>query len=346
MYNSSNYVTYAIVVGEDNTSTNNLVYITSDAVVDKTYVNKDTGYVYTYNCIIAGEETTVQVKASEAAKIADNGHALYKMTYDANGYAKKVELKGAQAVGLMNTAKLEEQGYFVTANKDWTVTADGATLYVKDVNNNASYVILDDECNYFVYNAEGEEEYVEFADVAEALNETGNANKITGTIVVLADTDSGYATTVIIYDAAFEAEAEEEEEEETAGPAVTGDEVVKVTLPASLTTAQIKAAVLAQGMGKMVLTTSGTGTDGNYNVDADEAAYCPMITYTSDGTGVSIVIADAETGDIVYVSDGKPAAGNGVYCINLVGKNFAAGTYNWTFITAEDTYTGTFTFEV
>ena len=213
MYNSKGYITYAVVVGEDANSSDNLVYITSDVIVDKTYVSKEVGYVYTYDAIVNGKATTVQVKkdAVGISTLAEN--TLFKFTYDKDGYAKKVEILDTNNTP-WTTTQYKKDGYMVAKSNTsgtyaaWTVTLDGATLWLNDNTTNQKYIILDDECNFFVkvkdssnkkYNTDG---YEEFADADAALATLGS-KQYTGKLVAVCDKDTGYATTVIFYDTVY-----------------------------------------------------------------------------------------------------------------------------------------------
>ena len=210
MYNKNGYVTYAVVVGDDAASNDNYVYILSTNIVDKTYVNKDTGYVYTYDCLTKGatEKGTVQVVKDVATTL--EGNTLYKVFFDANGYGKKVEKIDSKTSDNLNTQYLKDNTVYGRYTADFDFTVKGGTMYVRDYNNNASYVILDDACGFWVKNTDekngGNNEWEYFTDVDDALAELGDGaetlNK--GTFAVIADKDTGYAVTVIFYDTAYD----------------------------------------------------------------------------------------------------------------------------------------------
>ena len=177
---------------------------------DKTYVSKEVGYVFTYDAIIEGEATTVQVRADATDINTLVKDTLFKFTYDKDGYGKKVEKLDTDTIAAnMNTAGYKAAGYLkLAAPTAKTLYVDGATLYINDNRNNQKYIVLDDECNFFVkvndsnnkkYNTDG---YEEFVDVDAALAALGS-NQYTGKLVAVCDKDSGYATTVIIYDTEY-----------------------------------------------------------------------------------------------------------------------------------------------
>jgi len=224
LFNTSGYVTYAVVIAEDASSTDNLAYITSTNVVDKTYVDKTTGYVYTYKAIVDGEETTVQVKADEARGIKAN--TLYVMTYDVNGYAKDADdVKGINS-NVMNTTYFKEHGKAALYEKTYVLTVDGATLWIRDTNGEGSYVIIDEECVFWVKNTDkadgGNNAWTKYDDADAAVSELGVTAKVdAGYIAVIADKDTGYATSIIIYDTDYDVVADTEEEVVETGAKVT-----------------------------------------------------------------------------------------------------------------------------
>ena len=241
MYNKNGYVTYAVVVGDDAASNDNYVYILSTNIVDKTYVNKDTGYVYTYDCLTKGatEKGTVQVVKDVATTL--EGNTLYKVFFDANGYGKKVEEINNTSTAELNTQYLKDNTVYGRYNKTMNFTVKGGTMYVFDSNNNASYVILDDACTFWVKNKDeangGNNAWECFTDVDEALAELGDAGKTldNGTFAVIADKDTGYAVTVIFYDTAYDKDSTGNKKDDTADEDITveiADGVITVTAPA------------------------------------------------------------------------------------------------------------------
>ena len=241
MYNKNGYVTYAVVVGDDAASNDNYVYILSTNIVDKTYVNKDTGYVYTYDCLTKGatEKGTVQVVKDVATTL--EGNTLYKVFFDANGYGKKVEKIDSISTAKLNTQYLKDNTVYGRYNKTMNFTVKGGTMYVFDSNNNASYVILDDACTFWVKNKDeangGNNAWECFTDVDEALAELGDAGKTldNGTFAVIADKDTGYAVTVIFYDTAYDKDSTGNKKDDTTDEDITveiADGVITVTAPA------------------------------------------------------------------------------------------------------------------
>ena len=200
LYNNNGYVTYAVVVGEDMTSSDNMVFFASgatgryyDAVVDAYYV--------TYDAIYEGALTTVKVLDAEATSENPVEGSLYKATFDKNGNIKDLGTAKTDS-SPMNTTSNKVAGYTQTSGtKIAPVTLEliGATLYVKTPTINDNYVVIDDACNVFVKAAK-DSDYEEYDSVESGLAALTNDSTAAyvSKVTTVCDTASGYATTLII----------------------------------------------------------------------------------------------------------------------------------------------------
>ena len=162
------------------------------------------GYVDTYDAIVDGEITEIQMIAP-AGNAKLDADTLYQVEYDADGYviengADEITVNNA---GDMNTNQNADRGYAQVT--DPTLTLRGATLWVNQTNVNNNYVILDDEVVFYVENEDGD--YDRYTNPESAVNAAepvsindaveGDVSDIVK-LVAICDSDTGYATTVVI----------------------------------------------------------------------------------------------------------------------------------------------------
>ena len=155
-----NYVKYAVVVGEDGSVGNRFVYLI-DGIGDRSYDAEvgDDGYYWSYDAIVdkqlvetdsgKGGFNTLIEKDTAGKWLA--GSSLYKASYDADGYAKKMELMGDNwQNATTNTNK--DEGYVQITNftKGFDVTLRAQTIYFVDANFSNRYVMTADDCVFFV----------------------------------------------------------------------------------------------------------------------------------------------------------------------------------------------------
>ena len=225
-----NYVKYAVVVGEDGSVGNRFVYLT-DGIGDRSYDAEvgDDGYYWSYDAIVdkqlvetdsgKGGFNTLVEKDTESPANWLMGGSLYKASYDADGYAKKMELmQDNWTAATTNTNK--DNGYVqITSNTGsvgdtFAVTLRAQTIYFNTANFSNQYVMTADDCVFFVQNTDtvNGSDYVEYSDIDAALAATGAVDgetyKITGRLVAICDETTGFATTVIIRDSKFENKGE------------------------------------------------------------------------------------------------------------------------------------------
>ena len=216
------YVKYAVVVGEDSSIADRLVYLTS-GITEKYYDKELDKDIYVYEGIVAGEQNDrilSEVAEDNAASPADlTEGVLYVASFDANGIITEMEALAdnwTSADTTNNKAKKYVQatsnddnanGYLDANDEAIDLHLKGMTLYITAATNK-HYVLLDDECVFYVRgtdsNGKRYSDYEQFADADNAMAALGNSNKFTGSFVAICDPDTGYATTIIINDAKYE----------------------------------------------------------------------------------------------------------------------------------------------
>ena len=302
-YNSNGYVTYAVVIGRDGAVNDDFAYILS-GVTERQYIS-GVGYVDTYDAIVDGEETEIQVIApSKQSKLsADN---LYQVEYDADGYVIEGTYtpinKGTDNTDHMNTTENSDRGYAWV--NDPTLTLKGATLYTQSkVNNN--YVILDEDVVFYVENEDGD--YDRYTNPDSALDaaaivtknvQAGDVIDVTK-LIAICDGDTGYATTVII-DLQFQGQGQapatgSEFEFDSVGVSVASDSgIVTVTAVSS----EMKSFVLGD---PVVATFELTHNDRTY-------------TYTQNLYGIEF---DATTGTFTIPISNLQVSASGSYTLDV-----------------------------
>ena len=205
LYNSNGYVTYAVIVGEDDTNSDNTVYFTSGAT-GRYYDAETKEYYVTYNAIQGGEQIVLKVLDDEATKMNPGIGGLFKATFNKDGYVKDLASKGDSAN--MNTTANKAAGYTLTSGTEAspvTLTLKGATLWVTTKKAADNYVVIDDDCKIFVhtYNDDADE-YVEYNTLESAIGAL-TTEKVddkfvayVAKVATICNKNTGYATTLII----------------------------------------------------------------------------------------------------------------------------------------------------
>ena len=154
----------------------------------------------------AGEETEIKsltaFDVNSANLVKDT---LYKASYDADGFV--TDMENVEAGHTMdNTTAYKANGYSVDTGNA-TLTLAGATLYLT-ADNNTHYAILDENCRFYVNGKDDTDgKYNEYANANAMLAALGTDHKIdAGKIVVIADKDSGFATSIIVLDTVYYAD--------------------------------------------------------------------------------------------------------------------------------------------
>ena len=210
LYNSNGYVTYAVIVGEDDTNSDNTVYFTSGAT-GRYYDAETKEYYVTYNAIQGGEQIVLKVLDDEATEVNPTIGGLFKATFNKDGYVKDLDKKTATADGKMNTSGNKDAGYTLTGAYDSKtaikLTLKGATLWVTAEEDSDNYVVIDDDCKIFVhtYNDDADE-FVEYNTLESAIGAlttqkvNGQTVAYVNEVATICNKTTGYATTLIIYE--------------------------------------------------------------------------------------------------------------------------------------------------
>ena len=139
------YIIGAIVLGEDANSTTNYAYAVKAA--QNEWIDGDDNYYWDFKAIVDGEYKTLTVKeklgqidtsSAIAAAVAMNKTALFKLTYDKDGYVIEAALAFADSKTYNNTefvagtAITDDYNVYDVdfANEEITLQRTGRTLYV------------------------------------------------------------------------------------------------------------------------------------------------------------------------------------------------------------------------
>ena len=199
-------MTYAVIVGEDDTNSDNTVYFTSGAT-GRYYDAETKEYYVTYNAIQGGEQIVLKVLDDEATDEDPGIGGLFKATFNKDGYVKALDKMNPSTK--MTTTDNKAAGYTLTGGAKSTdaITLElkGATLWVKNVKADDNYVVIDDDCKIFVhtYN-DDDDEYVEYNTLESAIGAltteevNGQTVAYVKEVATICNKTTGYATTLII----------------------------------------------------------------------------------------------------------------------------------------------------
>ena len=346
LYNSNGYVTYAIVVGDNGSISENFVYLTS-GITGSRYDTATKQYIYQYDAIT---NTSDEVITVEFTTRTDTGNAqlradtLYVASYDADGFIDKMELKTDDNTGSgaqYNTETYKDEGYgqmtISTIGQKQKVVLSGAVLYLNASDNN-QYVVLDEDCRFFVNGKDDTNgDYDLYPTAASALAALGEGNEVTGLgkIVIITDSTTGFGTTVIFLDAEYE---------ETGSPVnpVTGrvslsnvkiggvnvgnaagysdiDDAVKHAQPISLSSAQLNGTFEATATSNQ-----GTALTIAYKVFADSENYSDFNYANADGDNTVTTTPSAAV-------TGTPSLGNNNVIVIRANDNSGSPEGNVTY---------------
>ena len=213
-----NYVKYAVVVGEDGSVGSRFVYLT-DGIAERSWA-EDPGYYWSYDAVVNGELVTTENGKGGFNTLIEKdtngnwlqGGALYKASYDANGYAKKMELMSDNWT-TATTDNNKDNGYVQitsSGNTAFSATLRGQTIYFNTANYSKQYVMTDNDCVFYVQNTDTStgKDYVRYDDIDAAMAATGAVTNetyyITGRMIAICDKTTGFAKTIIISDSKFE----------------------------------------------------------------------------------------------------------------------------------------------
>ena len=222
LYNNQGYVTYAVVIGDNGSVAENLIYLTS-GITGSYYDSETQQYIYQYDAITNDSDEIVTVESTTRVDNTPGGtsqlraHNLYIASYDSDGFIDEMELMTDDndgSGGTYNTETYKDEGYGMytipVGNYTQPLRLSGAVLYL-NANDNDQYVVLDEDCRFFVNGQDDDDgEYNLYPTAASALAALGKSHEISSTssnigkFVVIADPLTGFGTTVIFLDAVYE----------------------------------------------------------------------------------------------------------------------------------------------
>ena len=355
LYDSNGYVKYAVVVGEDDSIADRLVYLTS-GITEKYYDSDLDKDIYVYEGIIAGEQND---RILSEVSWDDRGTSydlvegiLYLASYDADGIITSMDAKGDNWTAANTTSNKTNKYVQATSNDDnangyldagdeaIALNLKGMTLFITAASNN-HYVILDDECVFYVRGTDSNgrrySDYELISDAENAMAALGNNSTFTGSFVAICDGDTGYATTIIINDAKYEQDADTpgvgSGEIAISGVKIGGTSVGNVPgyadiddAVANARTVYLSSAQLSKGLSEYTATTTdstATAIQAVYKVfnDADSV-------YAFAHTDNSVVSATTVTsGKTITVTEGTVTAlGDGN--VIVIRANDSTDPYN------------------
>lgn len=274
LFDASGYVVCAVVVGELIENTGTPMYLMSK---DEYVTTNQHASYYVCEAIIDDGVTTVREKVTNAGSPGAAPHKLYSYIADEAGYIESIAPVSLTELSDIRSACLEV-GYAAlsTGGSAWKMTVEGSSLNLRDALGNTASITLDTACNFFVYNSEGNASYMEFTAAALAVEELGKSGHFTGGLAVLSDKNTGYATSVMIYDTVFETEED---------PTVNSWGIGRVNA------LDVVATLYTDGR----LVISGSGDMKNYTVDS-------MPWYANRGDITKVVVEEGVTaiGDYAF----------------------------------------------
>ena len=216
VYDKDKYIIGAIVVGEDASSTENYAFAVKAA--QNEYIDADDNYYWDFMAVVDGEVKTLTVKEKGttvlrdtiAKSIAYDKDAMFKLTYDADGYVVGATLCKDSDTNVYGGTEFNAQTdmnpdiykiYDVRHGYAATLLATGKTLYVtnksdKDVGltiaEGATIVVVQRERT-----ATGDISVEEYSTFGQAINSLEDSNNFTGEISAVLN-DKGTAEYVVL----------------------------------------------------------------------------------------------------------------------------------------------------
>ena len=230
LYDKNGYVTYAVVVGEDGSTADNLVYLTS-GITGSYYDTDIKEYVYQYDAITADSSEIVTINSLVRKSGANEvggwlaEDSLYKAYYDSKGFVTRMDVRGDRNIdtnddtyvdtAVYNTQAYKDAGYglYTLTNDTQALKLSGNTLYLNATQNNDQYVLITGDTKFFVENTDDPDNgYELYPNASSALAALGTGNLISkngvpankALIAMICDTATGYAKTIIIRDHKYE----------------------------------------------------------------------------------------------------------------------------------------------
>ena len=279
LYKSNGYIIAAVVVGEDNAASDNLVYVNSSKVAMESYDKAADEWTWTREVVIDGEKAEL-TEVGDKLNYLDNlqQHSWYKVKYNAKGNVVGYELASdsslgangyVDAIGELKTAINNKDTVLYTQSFGYTTVGGkivanysaaapemkGSTLYVDTALTQGFYV--DENAKVvFIQTNDGKEttEYEtgskEVQGFIESLNDKNGDADNGYSYTVSAVLKNGAATVVVIRDGA----------DATLNPGTNTSTVSFKITGATATAASNKVNVALAGTGKI---------PANYTVNAD-----------------------------------------------------------------------------
>lgn len=138
LFDKDGYVIAAIVLGEDDGTTKNLVYSHKSDIKDEHYSSADDEWTWTRNVIFNGEEITLTEKGSSISVLEDmDQNVWYEVTYKADGTVKSAKHawydEAGQKVGDDTAGSTAKTDYAVALERTTDNTANNAHDFVDKI---------------------------------------------------------------------------------------------------------------------------------------------------------------------------------------------------------------------
>ena len=208
------YIIAAVVIGDNGATSDSYAYIYG-GITNERYVKAEDVYYWSVKAVVAGEVTSITFKSDLPADKLEMD--LYKVSYDANGYAvnaEKATCKQANGTDFdwidyfkPDTTKLISTNFGTQSQPAANLKADGETLWVTQQSAKRGFALADD-CKAVIVelNEAGTkvDKAVEYSSVAKAIKaldtyvaKTESANFDGRLILTVKD---GIVTSVILTD--------------------------------------------------------------------------------------------------------------------------------------------------
>ena len=204
------YIIAAVVIGDNGATSDSYAYIYG-GITNERYVKAEDVYYWSVKAVVAGEVTSITFKSDLPADKLEMD--LYKVSYDANGYAVNAE-KATHGTDYdwiddfkPDTTKLISTNFGTQSQPAANLKADGETLWVTQQSAKRGFALADD-CKAVIVelNQAGDkvDKAVEYSSVAKAIKaldtyvaKTESANFDGRLILTVKD---GIVTSVILTD--------------------------------------------------------------------------------------------------------------------------------------------------
>ena len=210
LYNKDLYVIAAIIVGEDNNTTDSYAYAIKSA--QNEYKDSNDNYYWDFEAVVDGKITTLTVKEKGTQvlknKIKDNigtsAYSMFKLTYDKDGYVVDAEQIKTTGVGAgsqklydgddFNDSKIVDGDIYKVYDVQHKVGADlyavGRTLYVNNkADKDVGLTIAKDAPVVVIENYTTGLKIEEYSTIAQALDALGNSAAFKGHIAAALNTN-------------------------------------------------------------------------------------------------------------------------------------------------------------